>query len=593
MTGKFFVFQPPPYGTTSWEQWWEDFNRNWEDLSCDETLDPSDQEDESPSKRRKTDSQQSTFTTTPPKTSQGNPTNIPEDLHSFVSSAIYTNRTYSAFLVYTTVEKGPVLYQKLLAKFKAMFVSEHKNSKGERFILIMTGGKHRVSAILNYCRHNCTVSFCIVKAVCKAYELYYYLCKGSYELVQQSNDEGLKMEEFNEGEQKEKLLDWKALCEFAVSIECDDPLLLMGHYLNFASPLSSCVKCNKGEKFHVKHHAKQHENAKLFVSCKTQKNSCMQACDWVLANRRLMTRTATREELMIQKFQKMFRKLDDLEGDVDILDHMAGVAWLSLICTHFDDLIVDIIKLLCENTPKKRNVLFVGPFNSGKTTVAAGISDLLNGTTLNVNCAPEKLNFELGCAIDRYMVVFEDVKGSAQNDLLPGPGVMNLDNCRDYLDGCVPVNLERKHCNKQSQTFPPCIATMNHYNLPFSLKTRFAKTVTFTCKDYLKKSLDKNKILLKKRIVQSGKTLLLLLCWWQPLSAFHESVHENVKYWKETLYKYCSMAEFNKMTINIQNGMDPLEGILETETENNDNNTDSVNTDTSHDSGLESTQSTQ
>lgn len=465
------------------------------------------------------------------------------------------------------MEKGPILYEKLLIKYKAMFISEHRN-KTESLLLLLAGSKHRVSAVANYCRNNCTVSFVLCKAVTRPYDLYFFLCKGNYSLVQQSNQEGLKYEQFINEVNKEKLLDWRLLCDFAVGIRCDDPLLLMGHYISFTEPVDSCKNCNQREKVHRKFHAAHHENAKLFAVTKTQKNSCQQACDWVLAQRRLQQRTATREQLMIQKFADIFERMEDLAGDIEILEYMAGVAWLSLLQPHFDELIVDIIKTLVQNTPKNRNIAFIGPFNSGKTTVAAAIMDLLGGTTLNVNCPSEKINFELGCATDRFMVVFEDVKGVGNNDLVPGPGVTNLDNLRDYLDGCVEVNLERKHCNKVSQIFPPALLTMNEYNLPKSLSTRFKKKVYFTIKPSLKKSLDANLELLRKRIPQSGVTLLMLLLWWQPVSAFSTELHEKVKYWKETISKYCTMDEFNKMTINIQNGIDPLNGLVESSPEN-------------------------
>lgn len=564
LTGEFFFQKPPPYGSPEWDQWWEDFNQHWDDLSCDETLDASDEEEERPRKRRRGPRTPPDSQSTPPKTQQY-PTNIPECLLQFVSSAVYSNKTHNAFLVYTTREKGAILYYKLINKFKVMFASEHFY-KLHSLVLIICGGKHRVSAIYNFCKHNCTVSFVIAKAVIKPYECYYAMLKDDFLLSQQTNAEGLKGEEFCTDEGKEKSLDWKKLCEFACAIECEDALLLMGYYIHFSYPIPACKHCNKGDKLHLTYHEQHHENAKLFVNSKSQRNSCQQACEWVMAENRLLTRTASREEIMVSKFKKMLKKMQDIAGETAILEFMAGVAWLSQLHEHFDELIVDLIRLIVENTPKKRNALFVGPFNSGKTTVAACIMDLLGGIPLNINCAPDKLTFEVGCAIDKFLVVLEDVKGSSKNDLLPGPGVSNLDNMRDFLDGAVAVNLERKHCNKHSQIFPPCIMTMNEYDLPYSLQTRFVKKVHFTHKPHLRRSLDKNEDINKKRICQRGETLLLCLMWWQPLSAFHEEIREDVKMWKETMANYCSITEFNKMVINIQNGDDPLAGLLEYET---------------------------
>lgn len=452
-----------------------------------------------------------------------------------------------------------------------MFASEH-SYKGESLILLICSGKHRVSAIYNYCKANCIVSFVLVKAVIKPYEIYYFMLKGDFVLLQQSKDEGLKLEEFSNEDQKEKTLDWKKLCNFAVEIECEDSLLLMGWYIKFSEPVQKCKKCNEREKIHLKYHAEHHENAKLFVVSKSQRNSCQQACDWVSAENRLLTRTASRTDLLVKRFKDVLKRMQEIAGDVQILEYMAAVAWLCQLHEHFDEMIVDIIRLVCENTPKYRNTLFIGPYNSGKTTVAAALTDLLQGVTLNVNCAQEKLPFEVGCAIDKYFVVFEDVKGTSKSDLLPGPGIVNLDNMRDFLDGAVKVNLEKKHCNKHAQIFPPAVVTMNKYDMPRSLEIRFCKKVHFTHKPYLSKSLDKNKEIVRKRLLQSGITLLFMLIWWQPLSMFHSDVQNDIKMWKETLCNYCTMEEFNRMCTNIQNGEDPLLGILEEDKEEDNNN---------------------
>lgn len=171
------------------------------------------------------------------------------------------------------------------------------------------------------------------------------------------------------------------------------------------------------------------------------------------------------------------------------------------------------------------------------------------------------------------MVVFEDVKGQTEGktNLTSGMGMNNLDSLRDHLDGCVKVNLEKKHLNKRSQIFPPGIITMNEYNVPLTILARMVKVINFRPKHYLKKSLEVNNELLHRRIVQSGKTLLMLLMWWQPVKVFHSSIHEDVKIWKETLTKYVSIGMFHDMQRNIQNGDDPLKNILICEdTENNE-----------------------
>lgn len=88
------------------------------------------------------------------------------------------------------------------------------------------------------------------------------------------------------------------------------------------------------------------------------------------------------------------------------------------------------------------------------------------------------------------------------------------------------------------------------------------KTINFRPKLFLRNSLEKNSELLRKRIVQSGITLLLLLCWWQPVIAFHPEIHDNVRYWKETIEKYVPFGMYHDIRRNIESGEDPLKDIL-------------------------------
>lgn len=154
----------------------------------------------------------------------------------------------------------------------------------------------------------------------------------------------------------------------------------------------------------------------------------------------------------------------------------------------------------CIKHSKKRYWLFKGPIDSGKTTLAAALLDLCGGKSLNVNMPLERLNFELGVGIDQFMVVFEDVKGTGaeSRDLPSGHGISNLDCLRDYLDGSVKVNLERKHQNKRTQVFPPGIVTMNEYSVPRTLQARFVRQIDFRPKAYLRKSLSCSEYLLEK-----------------------------------------------------------------------------------------------
>ncbi|AFU25583.1 large T antigen [Alphapolyomavirus quartipanos] len=506
---------------------------------------------------------QASFTSTPPKTKgskvHNDPVDFPNSLSDYLSHAIYSNKTLNCFLLYTTAEKGPVLYEKI-QKFKPEFKSRHKFEEGN-LILIITLGKHRVSAIKNFCAGFCTVSFLLCKGVNKPLECYNCLCKDPFSLIEE-NKPGLFQFEFSEAPE-EQSCNWNLIASFAEANNLDDPLLIMAHYLDFNLDYP-CAKCEKKQlKVHYMFHKDHMSNANLFYQCKQQKAICQQAADVVIAKRRLKIIESTREELLAEKVKIQLEKLRDI-GQIKLLQFMAGVAWYSCLFENAEELVMKILQLLTENIPKKRNILFRGPVNTGKTSLAAAFMDLIDGKALNVNCPPEKLPFELGCAIDQFAIVFEDVKGqiSMNKSLQPGQGINNLDNMRDYMDGAVKVNLEKKHMNKRSQIFPPCIVTCNEYLLPQTLFVRFALVLNFPSKEFLRISLEKNADMLKHRVLQSGMTLVLMLLWFLPVSSFVPELEADVKYWKDILNKECGLERFHTMLQNIRLGLDPLYGLV-------------------------------
>nr|AKP56076.1 large T antigen [Rattus norvegicus polyomavirus 1] len=509
--------------------------------------------------------------TTPkkPPPNRHTPDDMPAVLRSFVSNAIYSNKTQNSFLIYTTGEKGTVLYDNIAKynpDFKALF-----SFKGDSLLLIITPGKHRVNAVKSYCCRFCTVSFLLCKAVTKPLECYNSMSSNSngFTLVKE-NKPGIYQFEFTDEKEEVKTVDWQLVTQFALENNLDDPLLIMGHYCEFAKDETTCRKCSEQIprlRVHWKYHSTHANNADLFIQCKQQKSICQQAADNVLAKKRLRVLECTREELLADRFQKFLQDFNDL-GNMDRFIYLAGVAWYNCLFTNFDSMLLDILKLFTENIPKKRNVLFKGPINSGKTSLAAAIMHLVGGVCLNVNCPSDKLNFELGCAIDKFACCFEDVKGQVANrdrdkDLQSGSGVSNLDNLRDHLDGSVKVNLEKKHVNKRSQIFPPCIVTANEYFFPRTLLARFQNVYTFTVQPHLAQALEKNPRMNKYRVCQSGLTLFMALLWQVPSDCFVPSLQDPVKDAKKLLSDMCGMTTFADMCLNIENGDDPLKGIVE------------------------------
>nr|QOV03385.1 large T antigen [Alphapolyomavirus mauratus]QOV03391.1 large T antigen [Alphapolyomavirus mauratus] len=510
--------------------------------------------------------QQSHHNTTPKKPPPTvSPDDFPTILRGFLSHAIFSNKTQNAFIIYSTKEKCEVLYEqidKYNPDYKGIFIMKQT----EAFVMFMTPGKHRVAAVKNYCCKFCTVSFLLCKAVTKPLELYNCVAKCDDFQILKENKPGLYHFEFCDEKKEVKQIDWNFLTSFAVENELDDPLVIMGHYLEFSQCESSCKKCAEAlprMKVHWANHSQHLENAELFLHCKQQKSICQQAADNVLARRRLKVLESTRQELLAERLNKLLDQLKDL-SPIDKHLYLAGVAWYQCMFPDFEMMLLDILKLFTENVPKKRNVLFRGPVNSGKTSLAAAIMNLVGGVALNVNCPADKLNFELGVAIDKFAVVFEDVKGQTgdKRHLQSGLGINNLDNLRDYLDGSVKVNLEKKHVNKRSQIFPPCIVTANEYFFPQTLYARFHKVYNFEVKDFLAKSLEENSYMGRHRVCQSPLTMLIALLWNVPTENFDKSLKEKVETEKKVLSDMCNFTTFAEMCLNIQRGADPLEGIV-------------------------------
>ncbi|AFP94199.1 large T-antigen [bat polyomavirus 4a] len=547
----------PTYGSAEWDAWWREFNADWEEnLRCDEEM-PDFDEDNTQSSQH-----------TPPKKKfrRDAPSEFPEVLLEFLSKAVFSNKCVSAFLIYTTKEKSVLLYRKVWDKFSSTFISRHSHGADKALLYVLTPNKHRVSAINNFCKKFCSISFVLVKAIIKPFPCYCALGKEPFELLDESVPGGLTENVFmaEDCEEGQKQVNWKQISDYACAIKCDDVHLLMGLYLEFEFPVESCGKCDKQVlPSHFKYHKDHLENAKLFAQCKNQKSICQQAVDAVIAKKRVDQLVLTRKQMLTERFVTMLDKMDahfGPRGAGDLREYMAGVCWLHCPIHNIEEHIVEFLQCIVSNVPKRRYWLFKGPVNSGKTTLAAALLDLVGGKALNINLPFERINFELGVAIDQYMIVFEDVKGTVSTKDLPqGLGLSNLDNLRDYLDGSVKVNLEKKHLNKRTQIFPPGIVTMNEYVLPTTLSIRFVKTLNFRVKNYLSKSLRQTEELLEKRILQSGMTLMLMLVHHCLVQEFDPSIQARVVEWKERLDREVGDDEMNTFLRRIAQGKYILE----------------------------------
>uniref|UniRef100_A0AAU7E2H1 DNA 3'-5' helicase n=1 Tax=Rousettus bat polyomavirus TaxID=3141932 RepID=A0AAU7E2H1_9POLY len=178
---------------------------------------------------------------------------------------------------------------------------------------MITPSRHRVSAINNYCRSLCSISFVLVKGVNKEYPLYLHMCIEPYNKIEESLPGGLSRDFFDTPEEAQKNVSWKLVSEFALETGTDDLYLLMGMYKEFGESPDDCIKCkDKIVQSHYEHHPVHFENAQHFLECRNQKAICQQAVDGVIAFKRVQTTQFSREQLLTERFKKLFHRMENL-----------------------------------------------------------------------------------------------------------------------------------------------------------------------------------------------------------------------------------------------------------------------------------------
>ncbi|PRD18211.1 UNVERIFIED_CONTAM: Large T antigen [Trichonephila clavipes] len=124
----------------------------------------------------------------------------------------------------------------------------------------------------------------------------------------------------------------------------------------------------------------------------------------------------------------------------------------------------------------------------------------------------------------------DDVKGrksEAKDKMSEGNGFLNLDNMRFYLDGTMPVQIEKKNEKPINIHFPPGLITCNNYVIPHAVK-EIVKFFRFTS---VKELYKKHQVKLSKCTIFIGGVLLDLLPV-QPDVRDH-IIDLNFKWWRE------------------------------------------------------------
>ncbi|ABB04268.1 putative large T antigen [Gammapolyomavirus corvi] len=520
-----------------------------ETLQCEETLYSSDEEDVSPGPSQRPEdtgyeSFSASFTdsgpapeaaggcsgsppptpgsgsfSTPPKSQRE--ICLPADVEACLLAAKSIQSCPEGHLVVTTHQKLQELQSSLLNHFDTAghLVCKWGTDFAIMLIILTTGT--RISTVLNFCKKHCTVSpLCVrgLKKHCLQKLVEIFTNSPNYVVTDNALGKETLAGPFN----------YALLNDYACKQNISDALFLLAVYKRMSVNPDECKDCKEDRENsslqrlkrrrpggHLEDHATHHMNAKMFLQLREQKRACQEAVDAVLAERRFKTLTMTREEQFNERIECVLASMKEMLDSPQETNELCCAIYLLNFLIKDPKAICEIIKTLVRNPPKRRYFVFRGTVNTGKTTVAAAILNLLTGASLNINGNPDRLQFELGCAIDQMMVLFEDVKGEPEADYEPylprGMGMINLDNLRDHLEGAVPVNLERKHQNKIAQIFPPGIITMNHYKIPLTVRVRCKNIMDFKRDPTFKKALQANPVVVQKRLLTRPEVLLGLL----------------------------------------------------------------------------------
>lgn len=497
-------------------------------------------------------SQSPTSTPSTPRTPEDFCGNWPDGVSTLFLNALPGTQANCYYVLAPYTDLVPLKREVEKIKLEDMFLGKRPNATGVLGIMI----SYRITYAafckkVDKCCHRGSKVGCSTP---KRYRDIKKLCYADF-------TDGFDYGHLDAEEELEPTFDHCLLREYALAVRLTDPVLLHGIYmLEFTVPITDCTLCEEDnkiqEKFqtHRPHHMKHHQNALAFKGVREQKKACQHACDAVMAFLRLKIKSQTPEEFFVER---LYEVLDPIaRSHKDNKNKVAqGVLWSHMCPGVFKVFVEKVYECVVTAQPKRRGLIFQGPFDSGKTTIAQSIRDFFLGSSLNVNLCKDRLHFELGGAIDMRMVLFDDVTGAAINGLEGGWGFKNLDSLRDHLDGCVPVGLERKHQQRIEQRFPPWILTCNEYKIPPAILARGEKFV------FRKNIADPDGYMQKYGITRaqlvSCESFVIAMCLYLPVDFFPEKCQILVSLLKDDAEEIISEMEGTLLDLACHEEMPP------------------------------------
>lgn len=396
---------------------------------------------------------------------------VPEDLRQFFrsSSNRRAGKCFALFTLQSKLKEIEVLYDKLNIYKGATncFVTFKASTNKEIFVVLINyASEHRLGDLKKQARKIDLMPLEIVYAV-KHIKFYQYLLDNYGEPVYSPCAPKAPSNEKPDS----KAFNHKTLVEFAKTHQISDCMELMYDYAHLAETCDYPVE--KITREHEEDHEGHFENAKIFIYMSDRKKICKNAIEVVFAELYVTCKRESPLDYLNKKCKEIGYNILEID-DIDFF----GLA--DFYSKHHIYNFVPLAKLIldsfCYGLPRKRYTILQGDFKCGKSVFASAFNKLFGGVSINLNVDAQRLHFYLGNAIGRRFVLFDDVKGDELkrrgDSMYTGPGLQNLDNLRDHLDGNFEVQLEKKNQQPIEQIFPAGIITCNNYVIKDSIRER-------------------------------------------------------------------------------------------------------------------------